>query len=64
MAASGQEPSDGRKVLQEGAARILMKGNEVFYNEAQVRGSGGGRRCTTALRVLTARCERRCAIRT
>jgi hypothetical protein len=27
----------GHKVLQEGQAKILMKGNEVFYNEAQVR---------------------------
>jgi hypothetical protein len=28
---------EGFKVLQEGKARILQKGNDVFYNEAQVR---------------------------
>lgn len=27
---------EGYKVLQEGQAKILHKGNEVFYNEAQV----------------------------
>ena len=27
---------EGYKVLKEGQARILQKGNDVFYNEAQV----------------------------
>ncbi|GFR46050.1 hypothetical protein Agub_g7520, partial [Astrephomene gubernaculifera] len=34
--ADGQGIPEGYKILQEGKARILKKGNEVFYNEAQV----------------------------
>ncbi len=32
---------DGYKVLKEGAASVLLRGNDVFYNEAQVRSSQG-----------------------
>lgn len=39
----------------EGKARILMKGNEVFYNEAQVRSSGGGGGPTTVMLHFTVR---------
>ncbi|KXZ45265.1 hypothetical protein GPECTOR_56g361 [Gonium pectorale] len=38
-AAAGTDPiaiPEGYKVLQEGRAKILQKGNDVFYNEAQV----------------------------
>jgi hypothetical protein len=31
------EIPEGYKILKEGKASILQKGNEVFYNEAQVR---------------------------
>ncbi|GBF93065.1 tRNA (guanine(26)-N(2))-dimethyltransferase-like [Raphidocelis subcapitata] len=34
--ANTDQNSDSHKVLTEGKAKILMKGNEVFYNEAQV----------------------------
>ena len=36
---------EGFKVLQEGKARILQKGNDVFYNEAQVRARKRRREC-------------------
>lgn len=41
-AAAEPEPAvpEGFKILREGKAKILQKGNDVFYNEAQVRGQG------------------------
>ncbi|GJP46498.1 hypothetical protein CLOM_g5778 [Closterium sp. NIES-68] len=35
-AGAGMGPSAGFKVLKEGAAEILVQGNDVFYNKAQV----------------------------
>jgi hypothetical protein len=46
----------GEEVLMEGRARIIKQGNDVFFNEAQVRGCRVAWRCGPRWLPRASRC--------